>query len=170
MRCFGQFIRAGKISSAPLAVAGFGVAILLLTATPSTAEPAVVSATSLNLRAGPGASERVLARMPQGARVTVSNCGPEWCRIRYRGLNGYAAIDHLDLSSGGDAQASVPPDDPDGGYLVWSDPAPERAARIWRWQDPQWRDRHARKVQWLRRHHRAERSASAAPRSVGGNE
>jgi uncharacterized protein YraI len=156
MRSGTRSIGAGTRSIASAALAGIAIAILPPTATPAAAEPAVVSATSLNLRAGPGGAERVLARMPQGARVTVSNCGPEWCRIRYRGLNGYAAIDHLDLSSGGDAQASVPPADNETttGYRVWNDPAPERAARVWRWQDPQWRDRHARKVQWLRRHQR----------------
>lgn len=142
--------------TAILGAALMGAAFVLAPSGPASADPAVVSASGLNLRAGPGQQHRVVARMPQGARVQATECGREWCRVRYGRMRGFAVAEHLDRGSGTDALAAVPPaaPAPAAASPVWNDPAPERAARVWRWQDPAWRDRHARKVQWLQRHER----------------
>ncbi len=126
------------------------VLTLLLSAGLASAAPAVISATSLNLRAGPGAEHRIVANMPRGARVEIVNCGPDWCRLRFRGFSGFALATHLDRGDGGHALASAAPIP----AIAWSNPSPEPDARVWRWKDPQWRHRHARTGQWLRRHGR----------------
>ena len=146
-----------------LLAAGF----LLAQAGVAAAQDAVVSASNLNLRAGPGGQHRVVAMMPEGSRVKATNCGPEWCQVQFGQAKGYAAVAYLDFSSGADAQASVAQAPASAasataapaqiaargtGYVVWSDPSPEQAARVWRWQEQDWRNRHARRVQWLQRH------------------
>jgi uncharacterized protein YraI len=131
-------------------VSALGALIVLLSAGVAGADPAVVAASNLNLRDGPDSSHRVIAVMPHGAAVDAGDCGPQWCVVRYRGKKGFAAAAHLDRNPGNDAQAAVRP----VASAVWSDPSPETAARVWRWKDPKWRDRHARKAQWLRLHKR----------------
>ena len=59
----------------------------------------------LNLRASPSLDAWVLARMPNGVAVTVAECerrvwGADvprrWCRVRYRGADGWASDRFLD--------------------------------------------------------------------------
>ncbi len=122
--------------------------MLLVFAGGAAAGPAVVTANNLNLRAGPGAGYGVLARMPHGAGVQMLDCKDDWCRIRYRGLTGYAASGHLDTGS---AQASAT------DSFATAIPAtalhatpPDAGARIWQWDDPRSRHRIMRKRQLQR--------------------
>ncbi len=50
-----------------------------------------VSSGTLNLRSRPSVTSRVIARMPDGAALTVVGQWKEWYVVNYRGLIGYAA-------------------------------------------------------------------------------
>ena len=122
--------------------------ILFVSAGGASAGPAVVTATSLNLRAGPGGGYGVLARMPHGASVQTLDCKDEWCRIRYRGLTGYAASGHLDQAgAAASAKDSFATAIPATAFHVRP---PDSGARIWRWDDPRSRHRIMRKRQLQR--------------------
>lgn len=47
---------------------------------------------------------RVLARMPDGADVTVLSCADEWRRVRYQALEGYCMAAYLRAAE----EATVP--------------------------------------------------------------
>lgn len=54
----------------------------------------------LNLRSGPGTNYRVVDVIPGGGRVDVRSCSGSWCRVRYRGLPGFASANYLDRARG----------------------------------------------------------------------
>lgn len=58
------------------------------------AYPAQVSR-DLNLRSGPGTNYQVVATMPGGAVVDVEGCRGSWCRVEYRGRQGWASGNFL---------------------------------------------------------------------------
>jgi uncharacterized protein YraI len=58
------------------------------------AYPAQVSQ-DLNLRSGPGTNYRILGSMPGGAIVDVEGCRGGWCRVDYRGREGWASARYL---------------------------------------------------------------------------
>jgi uncharacterized protein YraI len=80
-----------------------GGAAMLLSA---AAASAAVVAHGLNLRSGPGTGYSVISTMPAGARVYVRNCGAHWCRVSWRGEQGYASNRYL---AGNGAYAYAPP-------------------------------------------------------------
>ncbi|MFD0918104.1 SH3 domain-containing protein [Pseudahrensia aquimaris] len=45
----------------------------------------------VNMRAGPGVRYRILDVIPAGRRVSVRRCIRSWCRVRFRGLNGWVS-------------------------------------------------------------------------------
>jgi len=52
---------------------------------------------SLNLRAYCSTEAAVLTSMPKGETVTVLQLGDEWCKVRYKELEGYCATEYLTL-------------------------------------------------------------------------
>lgn len=80
----------------------FAAGILLVSA--SAAAAAVVT-NPLNLRSGPGTRYSVITTMPPGARVDVLSCGGSWCRVAWRGAEGFASANYL---AGGGAYAYEP--------------------------------------------------------------
>lgn len=50
---------------------------------------------NLNLRAAPSTNSAVLARMPNGASVTVCGAWDGWYTVDYNGVLGFAAADYL---------------------------------------------------------------------------
>ncbi|GGK31349.1 SH3 domain-containing protein [Salinarimonas ramus] len=58
------------------------------------AYPAQV-ATDLNMRAGPGTGYGVVSVLPGGAVVDVEGCRGSWCRVHYRGREGWASARYL---------------------------------------------------------------------------
>ncbi len=130
--------------------AGLAVLIGLLSAGqgPAAASPAVVKATSLNVRIGPGLNHRIIARLPRGMHVRAFDCGDEWCRVRFRGFSGYAAAVHLDRADGSYASAEPVPEPESNAEAPPSDPG----ARLWRWDDRKARDSQMRARQWHWRH------------------
>ncbi len=66
----------------------------------STATVHLQSADSmLNLRAERNLRAAVLARIPNGTRVTLSQWGEEWCLVVYNGTTGYCSTDYLRFDS-----------------------------------------------------------------------
>ena len=69
----------------PLAICA---ATLMLLPIAAAADPAYVTS-SANLRAGAGTTEQIIAKLPAGAAVQVSNCR-EWCAVEWQGKKGFA--------------------------------------------------------------------------------
>ena len=80
--------------------------LLLISAGAASAAPALVTG-DLNLRSGPGTNFRVITVLPGGATVNVVDCGGGWCRVAWRGGDGFASRSYLDL--GGPRYAAAPP-------------------------------------------------------------
>jgi uncharacterized protein YraI len=83
----------------------FALAAGVLLVSVSTAAAAIVT-NPLNLRRGPGTGFGVITTMPPGARADVIECGGAWCRVAWRGLEGFASASYL---AGGGAYAYAPP-------------------------------------------------------------
>lgn len=61
---------------------------------------------TLNLRQFASTKAEVLARIPNGAAVTVQSHGPTWCGVTYQGIHGYVVTEYLNF--GGAAPAPTP--------------------------------------------------------------
>jgi uncharacterized protein YraI len=82
------------------------LAVALLLGSAGVASAAVVEG-DLNLRSGPGTSYRVIDTMPAGANVAILGCTGSWCRVSFRGIEGYASASYL--GGGGPVYAAEPP-------------------------------------------------------------
>ncbi|WP_181407992.1 SH3 domain-containing protein [Pararhizobium mangrovi] len=71
-------------------------ATAMLTASSAFAASALVT-NDLNLRTGPGTGYARIAAMPNGAIVDVVGCtrGYNWCRVHWRGRDGWASSHYL---------------------------------------------------------------------------
>lgn len=80
---------------------GIAFATAMLTASAAFAATALVT-TDLNLRTGPGTGYRTITSMPDGALVDVRGCtrGYGWCRVNYRGYDGWASAGYLAQNTG----------------------------------------------------------------------
>lgn len=61
----------------------------------STTANAAYTKTSLNLRACASTSCHVKTVMPAGAHVKIRDCRGRWCRVKYRGVRGFASRRHI---------------------------------------------------------------------------
>ena len=93
--------------------------ILLSAATSAVAKPAYV-ATTVNLRAAPGTTSEVVAKIPGGSLIDADNCTDGWCAVTWQGKSGFAIQTALDMSGRlpqrRAARAPVYVDEPD--YIV----------------------------------------------------
>jgi len=74
---------------------GAGLA-LAVTAT-AAAKPAYVPST-VNLRAAPGTTSEVVAKIPGGSLVDADNCIDGWCAVTWQDKRGFAIQTALDMS------------------------------------------------------------------------
>ena len=119
------------------------VGIIVLLAAPAAAEPAVVLS-KLNLRSGPGPAFTITAVLPPGTKLDVQKCAEEWCRVSFGRQTGYTSRALLKLGSDSYAAASsVAPAE--------AKPASSAGARVWQWNNSEWRDRHWRALEWHNR-------------------
>lgn len=73
-------------------------ASLLLAATSlASAKPAYV-ASAVNLRAAPGTTNEIVAKIPGGSLIDANNCTNGWCAVTWQDKNGFAIESALDLS------------------------------------------------------------------------
>jgi len=68
-----------------------------------TARFALVTA-NVNLRSRPGTDAEILATIPAGSRVEITDCS-EWCMVMWNGQSGFAIARNLDI--GGTRQGQV---------------------------------------------------------------
>lgn len=83
-------------------IQGIVFAAAMTMATSALAASAMVT-TDLNLRTGPGTRYARILAMPGGAIVDVRGCtrGYRWCRVYWRGYEGWAASNYLARRTGG---------------------------------------------------------------------
>lgn len=71
--------------------------LLLAATTLAFAKPAYVGST-VNLRAAPGTTSEVLAKIPGGSLVDAGECSEGWCAITWQDKSGFAIQSALDTS------------------------------------------------------------------------
>ena len=76
-------------------LAGVATLLLGLSAAAALAAPARVNSNT-NLRQGPGTTFGVVAVVPGGSVVEITQCAAEWCTANWRGRVGYMIATHLD--------------------------------------------------------------------------
>jgi len=73
------------------------VGIALSAATAANAKPAYVP-TTVNLRAAPGTTSEIVAKIPGGSLIDADNCTEGWCAVTWQDKTGFAKQTALDLS------------------------------------------------------------------------
>jgi len=108
----------------------------------AAAEPAVVQS-KINLRSGPGPAFGIVVVLPPGIRLDVQKCTDDWCRVSFGRQAAYASRALIKLGS--EAYAAAPP-----AEIHRAPAAPKSAAteaRVWQWDDGEWRNRHWQKLE-----------------------
>jgi uncharacterized protein YraI len=86
---------------------------LLLGASSAQAKPAYVL-TTVNLRAAPGTTNEIVAKIPGGSLVDAADCTGGWCAVSWQEKRGFAIETSLDLSGRVPARRAGPPSN---GYV-----------------------------------------------------
>jgi uncharacterized protein YraI len=73
------------------------LAILLGAVTDVLAKPAYVP-TTVNLRAAPGTTSEIVAKIPGGSLIDADNCTEGWCAVTWQNKSGFAKQTALDMS------------------------------------------------------------------------
>ena len=63
----------------------------------ASAKPAYVPST-VNLRAAPGTTSEVIAKIPGGSLVDAGECSEGWCAVTWQDKSGFAIQSALDMS------------------------------------------------------------------------
>ena len=63
----------------------------------ASAGPAYVPST-VNLRAAPGTTSEILAKIPGGSLIDANECSEGWCAVTWQGKSGFAKQTALDMS------------------------------------------------------------------------
>jgi uncharacterized protein YraI len=71
--------------------------VLLWSATFAAAKPAYVAST-VNLRAAPGTTNEIVAKIPGGSLVDADNCTDGWCAVTWQDKSGFAIQTAIDMS------------------------------------------------------------------------
>ena len=50
---------------------------------------------AVHLRTGPGTGYGVITTAAPGAWVSVRNCAGNWCKVKYRGINGWMSAGYI---------------------------------------------------------------------------
>lgn len=78
--------------------------LALIAATGAQAAGGIATAT-INLRTGPGVQYASMGKIPNGVSINVNGCtsGYGWCRVNYRGINGWASSRYIafQINNGG---------------------------------------------------------------------
>ena len=105
-----------------------GLGVLALSASGALAKPAYV-ATTVNLRAAPGTTNEIVAKIPGGSLIDATDCADGWCAVTWQGKSGFAIQTALDLSGHVPQRAAAPAVPPRGRYaddeeIVYGAPPP----------------------------------------------
>ena len=74
-----------------------GLAALVGAASGALAKPAYVAST-VNLRAAPGTTSEIVAKIPGGSLIDAGDCTDGWCAVTWQEKSGFAIQTALDLS------------------------------------------------------------------------
>ncbi len=74
-----------------------GACLVFGAASGALAKPAYVGST-LNLRAAPGTTSEIVAKIPGGSLVDAGECTEGWCAVTWQEKSGFAIQSALDLS------------------------------------------------------------------------
>ena len=75
----------------------FCLGVLMVLAMPALAKPAYV-ATTVNLRAAPGTTSEIVAKIPGGSLIDAKDCSEGWCAVTWQEKSGFAIQTALDMS------------------------------------------------------------------------
>lgn len=97
------------------------LAVLLGAATGAAAKPAYVAST-VNLRAAPGTTSEIVAKIPGGSLIDADNCSEGWCAVTFQDKSGFAIESALDLSGRVPARRAAAPSGPSGPPVYVEEP------------------------------------------------
>ncbi len=80
---------------------------LSVTAASAVAKPAYVPTTT-NLRAAPGTTNEIVAKIPAGSLVDADACTDGWCAVTWQDKRGFAIQTALDMSGRVPPHAAAP--------------------------------------------------------------
>lgn len=101
----------------------FGLGALVFSAMPALAKPAYVAST-LNLRAAPGTTSEIVAKIPGGSLVDAGDCTEGWCEVSWQDKKGFSIQTALDMSGRVPRQAAPQPARrPNASYVAVDEPA-----------------------------------------------
>ena len=78
-----------------IAAVVLGCSLSLALISGSTEAATTRTTDALNLRSGPSAHDWVVAVIPAGAEVDVTNCDSEWCQLTWNKFQGYTEGQYL---------------------------------------------------------------------------
>jgi uncharacterized protein YraI len=98
------------------------IGLVLGAATGALAKPAYV-ATTVNVRAAPGTTSEIVAKIPGGSLIDAGDCSEGWCEITWQDKKGFAIQTALDMSGRVPQRRAVrPPVYDDGAEYVVEGP------------------------------------------------
>ena len=69
--------------------------------------PQGASGSTVNLRSGPGKGEAVVAKVPVGAHVAVSEDLGSWCKVQWDGKLGWMMSNYLEYAGQGGEESAI---------------------------------------------------------------
>jgi uncharacterized protein YraI len=101
--------------------------VLMVSTTAALAKPAYVAST-VNLRAAPGTTSEIVAKIPGGSLIDAKDCSEGWCAVTWQEKSGFAIQTALDMSGRVPRAAARPPAyRPNAGYVVDDEPVYDEA-------------------------------------------
>ena len=117
----------------------FCLGVLMVSATPALAKPAYVAST-VNLRAAPGTTSEIVAKIPGGSLSDAKDCSEGWCAVTWQEKSGFAIQTALDMSGRVPrAAARLPAYRPNAGYVVDDEPVYDAPPPVYYYDGPYYR-------------------------------
>jgi uncharacterized protein YraI len=111
----------------------------MVSATPALAKPAYVAST-VNLRAAPGNTSEIVAKIPGGSLIDAKDCSEGWCAVTWQEKSGFAIQTALDMSGRVPRAAARPPAyRPNAGYVVDDEPVYDAPPPVYYYDGPYYR-------------------------------
>lgn len=73
--------------------------LMVIPAQADSAKGGATATTALNLRSGAGTSNSIILTMPRGAQMIVLSEDNGWCKVSYKGTEGYASAQYLSIQT-----------------------------------------------------------------------
>src|SRR5450759_5131250 len=114
----------------------FCLGVLMVSATAALAKPAYVVST-VNLRAAPGTTSEIVAKISGGSLIDAKDCSEGWCAVTWQEKSGFAIQTALDISGRVPRVAARPPAyRPNAGYVVDDEPVYDAPPPVYYYDDP----------------------------------